>query len=113
MEMSIFYMRRQIVHAATFIMRRSKHKKYTNIETPQAIRIYAQVKGACSQHKQQHLSLCICTPWMVELSQHTKQFRLAQRWKDLRTTAMHHMTFVLANIGTIVAFTSGGKLHKI
>ena len=48
--MSIFYMRRQLVHTATFTMRRSKHK-YTNIETPQAIRIYAQVKGESSQHK--------------------------------------------------------------
>jgi len=50
---------------------------------------------------------------MVELSQHTKQFRLAQRWKDLLTTAMHRMTFVLANIDTTVASASGGKLHKI
>jgi len=51
MEMIIFYMRRQLVHTATFTMRRLKHKKYTNIETPKAIRIYAQVKGAFSQHK--------------------------------------------------------------
>jgi len=45
MEMTIFYTRRQIVHTATFTTRRSKHK-YTNIETPQAIRIYSQVKGS-------------------------------------------------------------------
>jgi len=50
MEMIIFYMRRQLVHTATFTMRRLKHK-YTNIETLKAIRIYAQVKGAFSQHK--------------------------------------------------------------
>jgi len=43
-------------------------------------------------------------------SHNTKQFMLAQRWKDLLTTAIHRMTFVLADIGTTVSFISGGKL---
>jgi len=32
-------------------MRRLKHKKYTSTETPQAFRIYAQMKGSGSQLK--------------------------------------------------------------
>jgi len=51
MEINIFYIKRQIVHTATFTMKRSKHKKYTNTETPQEILIYAQMNGSGSQHK--------------------------------------------------------------
>jgi len=57
--MSIFYMRRQLVHTAIFTMRRSKHKKYTNIETPQVEHVY--------------LGLVICvSTWSLYVSTYLK-----------------------------------------
>jgi len=45
MEMNIFYIKSQIVHTATFTMRRSNMRSIQNAQTSQAIQICVHMTG--------------------------------------------------------------------